>query len=272
MKKILFLILILLLSACSLNAKVSYTNLSDENSKQEVVELFKDNGINQQQIQQLLNWVDDYNSRVAENQLAGEYKIMKQANVDYSNLNLELRFLPNEEIVPEVNCRLTSFLLFKNNVETNGKKIEEDTFLIFDLEAINDFDQFKLNDREVDKFTNLFNWVSVKDLKTIDKHIEAIEKSWQDREIKIKNPNISLINVYMHSLLEDVRFIGHTGVLFQKDNTLYFVEKYGPLYPFQVTKFNNRSELKKYLLSRPDIIPEKDELEVLVFENNKVLR
>lgn len=52
---------------------------------------------------------------------------------------------------------------------------------------------------------------------------------------------------------------------------LLFVEKYGPDTPFQATKFHNREELKKYLLARPDLYGEKDEVAPIITENNKVI-
>ena len=52
---------------------------------------------------------------------------------------------------------------------------------------------------------------------------------------------------------------------------LYFIEKYGCFYPYQVTKFNSRSELKTYLLTRNDLKGDENDGLPLVFENNKYL-
>ena len=99
-----------------------------------------------------------------------------------------------------------------------------------------------------------------------------IEKTWKDREIQIEGDGISLISVYLHSPLEDIRFIGHTGVLLETEEGLLFAEKYGPLYPFQAVNFADREELKEYLLGRPDLYGDEIELEPIIMENDKVMK
>ena len=58
---------------------------------------------------------------------------------------------------------------------------------------------------------------------------------------------MSLIEVYLHSPFDGVRFVGHTGVLMETEDGLLFVEKYGPAGPFQATKFESRNALEHYL-------------------------
>ena len=87
------------------------------------------------------------------------------------------------------------------------------------------------------------------------------------------NPDVSLISFVFHDAWdgENQLFIGHTGVLFQVSETeLYFVEKIAFQEPYQLTIFNNRTELNDYLMAKYDtgtghptaapIIKEKDEL------------
>ena len=82
---------------------------------------------------------------------------------------------------------------------------------------------------------------------------------------------VFLINVYLHNSFDDTRFVGHTGVLLETSEGLLFVEKYRPAYPFQATKFQNREELKTYLLARPDLYGDETELKPIVMENGRVI-
>lgn len=65
--------------------------------------------------------------------------------------------------------------------------------------------------------------------------------------------------------------MGHTGVLVQMQDGLLFVEKYGPLFPFQATKFQNREALKNYLQNRPDLYGDETELKPIIMENDTFL-
>lgn len=251
--------------------QVVYSTLVDDATQKELSDCLIRHGIANEQVDTLLNWVSDFNARVTSTPLPKGFRPMKYSVVDYSGLIVEGKELPDGELLPEVNCRLTSYLLMKNNITTNGKTISNDTYLMFDVDAIQSYDQFHLSEEETTEFTALFNWVPVDGLTTVAEHVEKIQSAWADREIQIDGEGVSLVTVYLHSPLEDVRFVGHTGVLFEEDNGLVFVEKYGPQYPFQFTKFNNREELKKYLLRRTDLYGDQSELSPIVMENNQLL-
>lgn len=251
---------------------ILYSNLIDSDSQKEVFGILEKNGVSKQQIETLMAWIEDFNSRINPLNLAEGFNTMQEGKVDFSNLSVDIKETGEGEILPEVNCRLNSYLLIKNILETNKKQIDNDTFLMFDLEAIDTQEQFRLSDEERANFVSLFNWVPVNDAKTLEEHIDRIEKAWEDREIKINSDKISIVNVYLHSTFEDIRFVGHTGILIElEDNELLFFEKYGPMYPFQANKFNNRKELKEYLLARPDLYGDETELPPIIMENNKLM-
>lgn len=248
-----------------------YSNLVDAASQKEVVAQLESHGVTKAQTDQLLSWVKDFNGRVSSGSLPEGFSPMGKTGVDYSNVSVKEKEQTDGELLSEVNCRFTSYLLLKNRIQTNGKQEEKDTFLMFDIEALDTENLFPLNEAEKQNFISLFNWVPVKGENTLEGHIAKIQQAWKDREIQISGEGISLINVYLHSELEDVRFVGHSGVLMETEDGLLFVEKYGPLFPFQATKFHNREELKAYLLSRADLYGEATELEPIVMENNQPL-
>lgn len=252
---------------CNFNKKILYTNMNDSKSRKEVTEILKEHGVSNSQISKLNTWIKDFNSHVKDNSLSDGFKVMNNNLVDYSNLQLEN--------TPSyiVNCRLTSFLLTKNMITTNAKPDNTDTYLFFDLEEINNHSQLSMTEKDKLNYATLFNWIPLDNAKTLSEHIEKIESKIKERNIYIDNSKgFSLINVYLHSSFDNIRFVGHTGVLVDNGKDLLFIEKYGPYAPFQATKFNNRNELKKYLLSRSDLYGEKTELEPIIIENYKVMK
>ena len=251
---------------CTSNKDIMYSNMQDTKSREEVFSELKKHDVSDNQINKLIEWMDDFNSYVKDGQLSNGFKKMDGDLVDYSTL--ELKDMPSYY----VNCRLTSFMIIKNALTTNCKPDNSDTYLMLDLDAIDTDKQISMTNQEKLNYTTLFNWIPLDDAKTLDQHKEKIETALKDRDIKIdESKGLSIINIYVHSTFDNVRFVGHTGVLMDTDNGLLFVEKYGPDTPFQATKFHNREELKKYLLARPDLYGEKDEVAPIITENNKVI-
>ena len=88
-----------------------------------------------------------------------------------------------------------------------------------------------------------------------------------------KKTKASLITVVFHSSFgenENELFIGHAGVLVPtKDKKLLFVEKLSFSLPYQVLKFDNRKQLKNYLMGMYDISWGQEEAKPFIMENTK---
>lgn len=273
---------------------IVYSNLLGEASQKEVAEILTSHGISKGQADILMAWAKDFNGRVSAGKLAEGFQPMEETGVSYDGLVVDYKkieepeekdktipekeldrtiddLLIPEEIAPEANCRLTSYLLMQPWIKTNGKQLEDDTILMFDIEAIDGYAPFYMEEAERSNFISVFNWVPVKGTSTLEEHVEKIGEAWKDREIQISGEGISLISVYVHNPFDEVRFVGHTGVLVETEDGLLFVEKYGPALPFQATKFQNREQLKTYLLARPDLYGDETELKPIVMENDTVL-
>ena len=255
-------------SSTSKQSQILYSNLTDDNSQKEVVSLLQAHGVSQLQTDTFLAWTDDFNSRITSPNLPTGFVSMTDDFVDYSSLLFDYKQLPDGNIFPEVNCRFTSFLLMQDHIQTNGTGNENDTYLMFDIEAIDTQKGYQLSPENRSKFITLFNSLPVAPNSTQEEHIAKIEEDWKTRGIAVDSTTgLSLIEVYLHSTFDDVRFVGHTGILVETENGLLFVEKFGPNAPFQATKFQSREELATYLLARPDLYGDQTELPPIVMEN-----
>lgn len=251
---------------------VLYTNLADDVSRETVVSCLQTHGISQERTDTLLEWADDFNSRITAPSLPDGFVPMDGDLVDYSSLSFTYKELPDGSLFPEANCRLTAFLLLGDQIQTNGSIHEADTFLMFDVEAIDTLETYRLSPESRTDFITLFNGVSVEGTDTIEAHLACIQEAWKERALQIDSSGgLSLIEIYLHSPLDALRFVGHTGVLAETEDGLLFVEKYGPSGPFQATVFQNRKQLETYLLARPDLYGDDTELPPIVLENGAVL-
>lgn len=142
---------------------------------------------------------------------------------------------------------------------------------MFDIEAIDTVQELHLNEDERANFITLFNQISVEGTSTLEEHEKKIKEAWEERKIEISTDTVSLICIYLHSPEDNVRFVGHAGVLSETDNGLLFIEKYSSLDPFQATYFQNKESLKQYLLSRSDLYGDTTELDPIITENGDII-
>ncbi len=250
---------------------ISYSNLVDPETQQEVSALLEAHGIPSAQADTLMTWADDFNSRVPSGSLQNGFHSSGESCVDYHGIIADPKETEDGLLLPEANCRLTSYLLLRHQIHTNGTKEDGDTILMFDIDAIDTDPLFSLSSTERSDYISLFSWVPLNGADTLEAHADRIRQAWKERAIQVGGDGVSLITVYLHSPFDDVRFVGHTGVLLETEDGLLFVEKYGPQYPFQATKFSDREELKQYLLSRADLYGDDSELPPILMENDQVL-
>ena len=250
---------------------ITYANLADNASRSQVAAILQEYGISREQADTLLAWADDFNGRTY-TPLAEGFQRMLGTEVDYSKIKYQMKETEDGDYLPEANSRLSAFLIIRELVRTNGKIDRADTDLRFDVAAVDTTEQFKMEKGDRANFYSLYNWVPVRGLTALTDHIKAIRDAWKEREIVVdSSKGVSLVNVYVHSTFEDVRIVGHTGVLFETDGKLLFVEKYSARAPFQVSWFHNRAELRAYLLAREDLYEDENALAPIVFENGKVM-
>lgn len=255
---------------------LTYSNLVDADTQQEVAAQLKKAGVSEERTEEFIKWVNEFNDNVKN---AASYQngftYIKDEQIDYSGIELLKEFEEDGSQIIDENCRLTAFLLFEQFIEAKNLTSEYDPYLMFDIEAVEEEERFQLFRDNVDKFVTMFNPVKVDKDNSLEDDMKAIKNAWNERGIKLTNgKEISLITLYLHDNLDsenNLRFVGHTGVLLEEGGQLMFIEKYGWLTPFQVTKFADQDALVKYLLGRGDLVGDGTERDVIVMKNDKVI-
>ena len=242
---------LLLLSGCgsSQDTAGQYSNLTDVATQKVVTKALEDSGVSAKQTWLLTSWINDFNGLVKNYTLAGEFQPMPEDGMDYSALLLDDTAEPYA-YQQWLNCRIAAFAMIQDVVSTAGTGTDMDSWLMFDVEAIDTMPQLMLEPKAREDFLTVFNQIPVSG--DLTNHSQQIQQAWQDRKITLSGEGISLVCVYLHYPEENVRFVGHAGVLLQTPEGLLFVEKYSPLAPFQATRFADQRQLKEYLLARPD--------------------
>ncbi len=119
---------------------------------------------------------------------------------DYNNINYI-----------DFNCRLTSFILFKDYIKSDSLFKGDDINLIFDIDVIENNPMSKLTNEDKNKFINLNAQIDTTNTEDTKIHIKNIQNEWKNRKISfIDNSSISMINVFLHSPEDKILFIGHS--------------------------------------------------------------
>ena len=142
-----------------------------------------------------------------------------------------------------------------------------------DQDALKHAPAKKFTKKQKHVFETLYSTLNTAYTTDVDTHIKKQKKAWKQNEVKISGTKASLITVVFHSSFgenENELFIGHAGVLVPtKDKKLLFVEKLSFSLPYQVLKFDNRKQLKNYLMGMYDTSWGQEEAKPFIMENTK---
>ena len=201
----------------------------------------------------------------------------KNINPNYDEAAIQQIWDKKNKNFPGFNCRITAFTLMKDYIKMEKPAIKAGEMLFMDIESLKNM-PFKLfSQNEENKFINLFSEIPTKMTKDVRVHAENVKNAWKERGIKFdKNSKISMISVFFHfndEPQENILFIGHVGILVpEKDGKLLFVEKLAFQQPYQVLKFNNRTELNDYLMNKYDTAWGQQTAKPFIMENDELLK
>ena len=148
-----------------------------------------------------------------------------------------------------------------------SEKEYKGTYLMMDVDAIDNADRYSiLKSRKYD-FTTLFGEMPIPQSGLA----ESLPQNWKKHGISFNCENVSLISVVIEDTMDHIAFVGHTGLLIDKGEYKLFVEKLAFEQPYQVTRFNNTDELVAMLSSRPEYAAEEGKEPSVIFLNDKAI-
>jgi hypothetical protein len=213
-------------------------------------------------------WVLDFNIENCDDcGLLKEWTDFKKVEYNESSLANHWEKYHKES---DADCRMTSFLLITNHLSTSRTINENGTYLMFDIDAIDNVEKYSILKDNREKFITLFNEIDVKGLNK-DEIRNAYSKKWNEYGILLDNDKVSLINVLVHDSYDNVIFIGHSGLLIKLEDKLLFVEKIAFEQPYQITILNDKNDLKELLFARKNYFGDKNEEGPFIFENDTLI-
>lgn len=253
--------------------KLTYTNLIDDKTKEEIVIKLKDSGVKEDSINYFIEKVNSYNKIMKEMKgLQSGYITTELPEASFDDVYSSQKWEKEGYLYQDFNCRLTAFEMMKDFINSGSQYTGDSSNLFMDLDSIDNYPLSKFNKEDKDKFINLFAAIKAEDTKDYQVHVDTIKKELEKRNISFNtNGKISMINGYLHDYDTKELFVGHSGVLIEDKEGLTFVEKYSFLTPYIVSKFNTRKELYSYLMNRLDVDTTGNGSKPIIMENDNVM-
>lgn len=241
------------------------TNLLNKSDREDIKEIFEDNNLSN--IDLFFNLLDDYNKEEDLGCNLNDY--METSKVNYDEVKCIDRYEKNHE-VSDGNCRLTAFALIQGKLKIKEKQQNYGTYLMFDLDVLENNNDYKVVNDHFDEFVTLYDEMDVSKVKK--EYLENVyTNKWNDYGISIDNGNVSLISVVMHDEYDDVLFVGHTGILIKLDDKYLFVEKLAFEMPYQITVIKSPQDLKEIFSKRANYFSFEGANGPYVYQNDKLI-
>lgn len=247
---------------------IMYTNLTKDETKDELKKALSDKGLDDGDVNAFIKNLDEYNESADANELASDFTKYNDEVAYYNSMD---KFSENNPDFLGVNCRITTFTLMKRSLDIAKELEDKSSVLDFDKKAISDKKLF--NEDELKKFITYYAPINIKDEKA--KYEDLIINEFNERGIKFKNDDVKVVSVYLNSnddIDGNILFVGHTGLMYENQGKVYFLEKLSFQEPYQLLKFNTKKDLYDYLMKKYNQDMGENTHEAIITENDKVFK
>ena len=278
------LCLVLVLTGCKITndtdeqpyiEQINYSNLIDTSVQKQLAEIMNSADISPVRQQVFFDHVNQFNNTVSSEGMAAGFEVKQVTEEKYDPYAMQEEWDAAYPDFMGYNCRITAFGLFGDHITIAADAETREDIILMDMASLEEDSSAMQNDKDMDRFRVLYSTVPTDDTKDVSVHVENLRSDWKNRGIVFdNNPDVSLISVVFHDAWdgENQLFIGHTGVLFQVSETeLYFVEKIAFQEPYQLTVFNNRTELNDYLMTKYDTGTGQPTAAPFIMENDELM-
>lgn len=241
---------------------VSFSNLGDEKSQEEV-RAFLAGSLEKEDIERFLSHVKDYNETVEYTNLVGAFQKGPLPEA-YDVERLDTLWTEKKGDFIGTNCRLNTYMLLKSKLAI-PKGQADDSLLFFDSNAISLGKV--LDSEETPLFKVLFSKVATEPTKEVKVHAKKMEAYLSKITFDEK---ARMLAVVVHDNLDgDFLFIGHVGVLFEKEGEYLFLEKLSFQEPYQAIKFKTKEACYNYLYERYKHYTDETTSKPFIMDNGK---
>ena len=182
--------------------------------------------------------------------------------------NTELEARKTNGGFSDADCRMTVMLLTGDDIKYDSvEKGYDGSYLMFDVDAIENNDKYEVLKEKEDLFTTLFGEMPITD-KGFD---HVFPDNLKKHGIRFTGKDYSVISIVFQAYKSPEAFIGHTGILMPHGSEYLFLEKIAFREPYRITIVKDIDELVDILSERPDYTVEEGEPKPLVYNNDELV-
>lgn len=223
------------------------TNMAGSETSAEVCDYLKTAGLSN--VVTFNDWVLDFAGSAGESAALSDKWMQPGANTP--DLAACENGWEKQHDYSDADCRMTAMLLL-DGVITAEKTDSEytGTYLMFDVDAMENTDRYEVIRKNLDLFTTLFGDRTPGENEDPS---EVFGNMWSDYGFRIGNENVSLVSIVEYDPDFNQTFTGHTGVLVKLTGDTYlFVEKLAFEQPYQAMLVSDTDQFFTLLANRDE--------------------
>ena len=254
------------------NPKVTFSNLTSEEDQSELGKDLEKAGIKESYIRDYMNYVNIYNETAPKSVLDG-WNTLDKVNYDAYEINdVWVQKYPD---FAGVCWRMVAFTLLRDDILVNNSDFQKTSMgsLTFDNYSFEMMPTKYMTDENLKAFENFY--APIPTSTSTDKEVQkkVLEQTLKERGIQFKNSNLKFIGMIGHDTVDEADpflFIEHAGVIYEKNGSVYLLEKLAFQEPYQWIEFPSEEEIIKYFESKYNLDSTEKMAEPIYMINDKL--
>ena len=230
------------------NPDVTFSNLTSEEEQAELSRDLEKAGIKESYIKDYLAYVTIYNETAPESVLTGWNTLDK---VNYDPYEINEVWVEKYPDFAGVCCRMVAFTLLRDDILVSNKEfpITPAWPLAFDMDSFEMMPAKYMTDENLKTFESFY--APIPTSLSTDKEVQkkVLEQAIADRGIQFNNSELKFIGLVAHNTVDESEpflFLDHAGVIYEKNGSVYLLEKLAFQEPYQWIEFPSEEEIIKY--------------------------
>ena len=252
---------------------VVYSTLNDDESRKILEQLLISVPTDEEQRQVLFEHINQINGFLEPDELTDGFEEIPITQPKYNPYDIQERWEKKYSDFPGYNCRITAYSVGSSLIHIQkDTTIGDPDYIMMDLFSLESDSTAIPNDNQMMGFQALYTGIETENTQDISIHVHSIQDNWKERHIFFEDGGVSLISVFFHDQIDGNKlFVGHTGLLFEREDGLYFLEKLAFQEPYQLVKVDSRGELSDYLMTKYDVEFNQTMAPPIVMENAQLI-
>ena len=234
------------------NPEVTFSNLTSEEDQSELSKDLEKAGITESYIKDYIDYVNIYNETAPKSVLNG-WNTLDKVNYDPYEIN-DVWVQKYPDFVG-VCCRMAAFTLLRDDILVNNPDFQKTSMgsLTFDNYSFEMMPTKYMTDENLKAFENFYAPIPTSISTDKEEQKKVLEQALKERGIQFKNSDLKFIGLVGHNTIDESNpflFIDHAGVIYEKNGSVYLLEKLAFQEPYQWIEFPSEEEIIKYFESK----------------------